>query len=573
MKKIFLAILGFAVLFTACSKNGLPTIEQNPYRTIIEYTPQTFTMDVAGTLTPDMLYDWISVSQNGNTATFTVRRNTQNLIRRAEFTQAGSTQKCIVSQKAHLLDANINATLKSQAVGTANLTAMFSTKFEDDYEGWGLAYGESSEIAKATDVPQKGALVIGRNETSISGLKDGVNYFVWVYALTTEGDKVYSNMVAILPPVLVKAGDDLQAAIDGAEPFSTIMVQGGCTFKAPEGGIQMGGKNVNKSVLGGWNADFTSQSMDNLTILDGDKKNYGFWCAEKGGDPMNGYANISFFEIINCKGDHGSAIHAIGGPITVTYCYVHDSVAEKGVIGTNEGGAQTTLNVANCIVSNNTADAHGPAFGFGEGKSDAEPVKATLVNNLIIDNVSTKKDGYASTFICYNQTELILVNNTIVGNKNWAEYGGPYSGMVLRGDVCSVFVNNVMVGNYTSPCTKEMETPIYERQEQFINMGGGIGTLAYNIIEGSLKDADGVTEDSNIYVPTTFNVSSILDSKYMPLGSILGAGTLGSVTYQGKKHDSRTLDVQALLETYGTDLAGNPRIVNGKVDLGCYQAQ
>ena len=138
----------------------------------------------------------------------------------------------------------------------------------------------------------------------------------------------------------------------------------------------------------------------------------------------------------------------------------------------------------NCIVSNNGAEGHGPAFGFGEGKSDDEPVKATLIGNLIIDNVSTKKDGYASTFICYNQTELIFVNNTVVGNKNWAEYDGPYSGMVLRGDVCSIFANNIMIGNFTSPCSKDdpAAKPVYEPQDYFLNMGGGIGTLANNTI-------------------------------------------------------------------------------------------
>ena len=285
---------------------------------------------------------------------------------------------------------------------------------------------------------------------------------------------------------------------------------------------------------------------------------------------MNGYTNISYFEVYNCKGDHGTAFHCVGGPITISNCYVHDCSSEKGAIGTNEGGYQTILNVVNCIVSNNTADAHGPAFGFGEGKSDDEPVKATLIGNLIIDNVSTKKDGYASTFICYNQTELILVNNTIVGNKNWAEYGGPYSGMVLRGDVCSIFANNIMIGNFTSPCTKEMESPEYEPQDGFLNMGGGIGTLANNIYEGSLKDAAGATVQDQIDFPLGGDISEILTAEYKPVGAAVGAGTLGSISYAGKKFGPYTLDVKKLLEDYPIDLAGNPRVVGGKVNIGCY---
>lgn len=576
MKKIFTAILGLAVLFTACTKNELPQLEQNPYRTIIEYTPQTFTMDVAGALTPDGTYDWITVSQSGKTATFTVTRNTKNAIRRAEFTQAGSSEKCIVNQKAHGLDAKVSGTLSVLNIeaGKAVVDFTIATAFPDDYASWGVVFSKTSNMADGTKTEKGKPVFSAGNIVSYDTIEAGKDYFVWGYVTSTEGDVIYSDLVAIITsPILVKAGDDLQTAINNAKEFQEVRVQGGATFTSPDGGFQMGGSNKNKAVSGGWNADFTAQSMDNLTVIDGGKANYGFYCANQGGEPMTGYSKISFFEIINCKGDHGTAIHAVGGPITVSNCYVHDNISEKGAIGTNEGGAQTTLNVINCIVSNNTADAHGPAFGFGEGKSDAEPVKATLVSNLIIDNVSTKKDGYASTFICYNQTELILLNNTIVGNKNWAEYGGPYSGMVLRGDVCSAFVNNIMVGNYTSPCTKEMEAPEYERQEQFINMGGGTGTLAYNIIEGSIKEGTGITDQNNTYVPTTFDVSSILDSKYMPLGQAVGAGTLGDVTYQGKKHEARPLKVKDLLDTYNLDLAGNPRVVGGKVDLGCYQAQ
>lgn len=571
MKKIFFAIFSVALLFTACEKGSLPQLEQNPYRKVMEYTPGEYTMEVPGNLTPDMLYDWISVSQSGNKATFTVKRNTQDIIRRAEFTIAGNSEKAVISQKAHKLDASVTAAIVNQGATQFTIGSTLSTAFADDYASWGVIYGKTSDIAAGTVVPQSGTP--GKNEATIEGLEEGTDYYVWTYVDSTEGDRIVSNMLAIIPPVCVSAGEDLQAAIDGAKEFQEIRVAGGASFNSPAAGIQMGGKNVNKSVSGGWNAEFTEQSMDNLTVLNGVGSSYGFWCAEADGTPMNGYCNISYFEIINCAGNHGTAVHCVGGPITISNCYVHDNNSEKGAIGTNEGKYATELTVVNCIVKNNKADAHGPAFGFGEGKSDAEPVVGTLVNNLIVENVSTKKDGYASTFIAYNQSILVFVNNTIVGNKNWAEYGGPYSGTVLRGDICSAFVNNIIIGNYTSPCVEGMTEPAYERQEQHINMGGGAGTLAYNMIEGSIKEGNNITDQDNIFVPTTFDVSSVLTSDYKPLGKVCGAGTLGEITYQGTKHDARKLDVKALLETYNTDLAGNPRVVDGKVDLGCYQAQ
>ncbi len=549
-------------------------IEQNPYRAIIEYTPGTFSMNVSGALTPVETYDWITVSQSGDNATFTVRRNTTGRIRRAEFTIAGQDFICAVNQKEHSLDAKVSGTIKNidLETGTADLGFDFKSSIPDDYESWGYVLSRTNNIEDGK-VTSMGKPVFGSADVHLDGIEEGCVYYVWAYIQSTEEDKLYSNLVAIFTvPVLVKDGEDLQAAIESASPFQEVRVQGGCTFVAPKGGIKMGDGNVNKSVSGGWNADFTEQSMDNLSVLDGNK-GYGFWCANSDGSAMNGYANISYFEIKNCSGDHGTAVHCVGGPITVNNCYVHDCDSEKGAIGTNEGGYATTLTVVNCIVSNNSANAHGPAFGFGEGESDAKPVKATLVGNLIIDNVSTKKDGYASTFICYNQTELIFVNNTVVGNKNWAEYSGPYSGMVLRGDVCSVFANNIMVGNFTSPCTKEMESPVYEPQDGFLNMGGGIGTLANNIYEGSMKEASGVTVQDQIDFPLGGDISEILTAEYKPVGKAVGAGTLGTLTYNSKKAEMGgpfTLDVKALLETYPTNLAGEPRVVGGKVNVGCY---
>ena len=570
MKKILLAIIGVSLLFSACTKDHLQKIEQNPYRLIVEYVPGSYTMEVPGNVTPDALYPWISVSQNGNTVSFTVTRNTQDLIRRAEFSIAGQKDKFVVSQKAHGLDAKITTALVNQGATEVTVSSALSTSYPDDYAGWGIIYSKNSDVNSGKDVPQSGAP--GKTTGTVSGLEEGVDYYIWTYVLSTEGDKIVSNMLAVIAPTFVRAGEDLQKAIDDAKEFQEIRIAGGASFTAPKGGLKLGGKNVNKSVTGGWNEDFTVQSMDNLTKLDG-AKGYGFWCAEEDGSPMKGSATVSFFEVYNCVGDHGTAFHCVGGPITISNCYVHDNDSEKGAIGTNEGKYQTTLTVVNCIVSNNSANAHGPAFGFGEGESDAKPVKATLVGNLIIDNVSTKKDGYASTFICYNQTELIFVNNTVVGNKNWAEYSGPYSGMVLRGDVCSVFANNIMVGNFTSPCTKEMESPVYEPQDGFLNMGGGIGTLANNIYEGSMKEASGVTVQDQIDFPLGGDISEILTAEYKPVGKAVGAGTLGTLTYNSKKAEMGgpfTLDVKALLETYPTNLAGEPRVVGGKVNVGCY---
>ena len=75
----------------------------------------------------------------------------------------------------------------------------------------------------------------------------------------------------------VKAGENLQAAIDNAKEFQEIRVAGGAVFN---GTIVFDAKNKNKSVSGGWNADFTEQSWDNLTVIDGGGVNRGFYCGD-----------------------------------------------------------------------------------------------------------------------------------------------------------------------------------------------------------------------------------------------------------------------------------------------------
>lgn len=572
MKKIFFAFISVALFLASCSKVDL-YVEQNPYRKIVEYLPSTFTMEAPGTITPDADYSWISASQSGNSITFTTRRNTTGVIREACFSIAGKSQKLYVWQRAHGLDVKLTAEIIEQSATSADMKCKISSECQDDYSGeWGYVLSKTDKYADGKEYTQSSKMVFGENKFSVSGLEVGVDYYVWVYAVSTEGDKVYSNMVALLPPVTVKAGDDLQAKIDEAKPYQTIYVQGGVTFKSPKGGFKLGGANANKSISGGWNADFTVQSWDNLTVIDGGKDR-GFYCADGDQTPMNGYCEISYFEIINCAGEHGSAIFACGGPVTVSNCYCHDNEAVKGTIGTNEEGASADLTVVNCIVCNNTAAGHGAAFGFGDGKSDAEPTHAKVIGCLVYDNVSTKKDGYCSVFICYNCTELVLINNTIVSNYNWAEKKGPWGGITLRGGVSAFFANNIFAGNFTSPTTDEMIEPEYQRQDGFLDLSSSTSVLANNIIEGSLRGGQNWTLKDNVDFALGADLSAIMTSAYKPVGKAVGAGTLGTFSFKGGGIAPGTCDIKALLEKYSTDIAGRPRVVNGKVDIGCYSAQ
>ena len=209
MKKILIALAGIALLVAGCAQKDR-YIEQKPYRVIVDYLPQTVTVPgVSGTVTPDALYEWISSNGNGS---FTLRRNTSGLIRRAEFSIAGSSDKVVINQKAHSLDASVTTTLARNGNGEADIRLNFSTGFPDDYQSWGVIYGKENDRSKGKKLEANGAPSTTGNLITIDGLEIGKDYFVWGYVTSTEGDIIYgSNTTGIIPPVTVKAGADLQA--------------------------------------------------------------------------------------------------------------------------------------------------------------------------------------------------------------------------------------------------------------------------------------------------------------------------------------------------------------------------
>ena len=564
-------MMALAVLAVSCSKNEM-TWEQNPYRKVIEYTPDTFTMEAPGNVTADATYDWITMSQSGNSVSFTVRRNTTGLIRRAEYTITGQTQKMIIFQKAHSLDATLSASVFDQSLGAATIAVDFWTGYSDDYVSWGLIYGKTPDMASGKDAPQGAITNLGKLLADIEDLEEDTDYYIWAYAVSTEGDKVFSNMIAMIPPVYVQPGEDLQAAIDNAKEYSEIRLPGGVTFS---GGINIFDNNKNKTITGGWNEDYSAQSTDNLTVIDGGDSTCGIFCAADDSDlPLNGYVELSYLDISGCKGDHGSAVHICGGPLTLHHSYIHDNhFLSKGAVGTREEDYSSDMTIYNCIFEDNFCDdGHGACLGIGDGVSEDDPVHATVVNNLFINNRSDTFGGYASIFICYSGSELIFVNNTVVGNFNYYDGDYPYEGMKFRGNTRDLLANNIIVGNIISE--DDLMPAVEQPHPNYIGLGGAHAVLAGNIIEGEITEADNMTESGNQYIAVGKDSwKSVLDSDYKPVGIALGAGTLDSFTIQFENGWATNVSVQDILDKYPTDLAGNSRVVNGKVDAGCYQAQ
>ena len=579
MKKILFALAGIVLLVAGCAKTDR-YIEQNPYRLIEDYTPHSATMTVPGTLTPDALYPWIEVSQSGNTATFTMRRNTTGLIRRAEFSIAGSSQKAIVNQKAHGLDAAVSTALARNGNGEADIRLNFSTSFVDDYSGWGVIYGKENDRAKGQKLEGRGAPSTAGNLITIEGLELGKDYFVWGYVTSTEGDIVYgSNTTGIIPPVTVKAGEDLQAAIDGAKEFAEVRVEAGAKFAAP---IKL---RNNVTLSGSWVDDFNAQDFSQRSVIDGNKKTA---CVD-GRVGAGNSSTINGFELIN----GATSGIVISGTVTVEWCRVafcENSGQGGGICCTEQPGDNLIL--ANSIIEYNKADAHGGGIAInGAGAS------VKVINCLFHGNASIAEFGYTGAMHGQAGVKAYVVNTTFVGNVNYRDgnstTASPWSAVMFRnGGTHIEFVNNIVAGNwYFDPAVARKNAGPADAYDMPINpayyLEMQVRAADFNEIGGS--DADyivrsnilgGVVEGEAIHragsdaarAAAIAACTFVPNSEFNTLFVNAAAGDFhpaGKALTTGENSDV----VNGLIGAYTTDLDGNPRATNGKINAGCYQAQ
>ncbi len=585
------------LLLAGCEEKG-EVFYQNPYRIIVDYQPSTFTINgISGNVTPDDSYDWITSNGNGS---FTVRRNTTGKIRRAEFTVAGSKDKAVVNQKAHSLDAKLSTSLLSKDADaqTATFNVKFTTEFPDDYESWGYIFGTENDPAKGKEYPQ-GNFTAGDHTVNLTGVDPEQNYFFWGYALSTEGDKLVTSVFGLAKPVQVRAGEDLQKAIDGAQEFSEIRVQGGAVFN---GTILFDDKNKNKTLTGGWNEDFTEQSWDNLTVIDGGNKGRCFYFANDAtsSNPLNGYAEVSYFEIRNgwTASGHGGGLKVIGGPVTIHHCWFHHNEADRGgAFSTIEDDSWANITVYDCVITDNVANGHAGAFSIEDGPSRSNPNKAVIVGNIIANNRSIKHDGYAGSVYFYQSVDVQFVNNTVINSLNFYEDNGNWWGsFYCRYNTCAIIANNMILRTW---CSKSDNHAFIE--EWPIEGGSASTTFNNNIVTGKLWNCNGPQEGNLLYdhtVPATdflnnpdvdmvadedlqnkdaefkYNkLTDFLGENYMPKGAALGAGTVGTFPYNSYESPKFTSDVKALLEKFGTDINGNPFVKHGKTDIGAIQSK
>ena len=422
-------------------------------------------MDVPGTLTPAGSYDWITVSSSGNTATFTTHLNTSGFVRRAEFTTSDG-KKAVVSQVAHGLKAEVTLNLTGRADGVASMNIGFNPDSENnlsDYANYGVRVSADQDVSNGSDHPTGSQPVIGDNAIELTGVSNDKAYYVWGYVESSEGDRVYSDLLGLLQPIRVASGEDLQKAINSAADFQEVRCAAGGVYAGP---VFL---RDNVPVTGGWNSNFSSQDLDAKSVIDcGGQANCVFSGVKADGSVFGAKNSaIDNFEIRNgvstiASGGCGAGIFS-KGKLTVSNCYIHDCNAPTG-----KGGGiychenDNDILVVNCVISKTTnADGHGGAF-WAQGNN----VTVKLIGNVWEYNECKTTHGY-SVLMFQGQTQLTLVNNTIVYNCNWRDTGDPdpemnssWATIRIRGGDTYVFAaNNIIAGNqYYSTRTTSMSS-------------------------------------------------------------------------------------------------------------------
>ncbi|MBR6481229.1 MAG: hypothetical protein IKT12_05950 [Thermoguttaceae bacterium] len=261
------------------------------------------------------------------------------------------------------------------------------------------------------------------------------------------------------------------------------------------------------------------------------------------------YNDVGTLSLTNCivsgNSAYGGVFYNDSGTLTLTNCTISGNTAwEYGGGFYNDAGA---LSLANCTVSGNSAEYGG---GFYNDSGTLSLVNCTISENTAWDSGGGFYNHGVSLFLAsctmsgnfaesgggfYNDSgTLSLANCTVSGNT--AEYGGGIYSSGSPGNTASY--NTIIVGNTASGSGDDLYGP---------------GSLyAYN----TLSSYTGWTESENCL---TYDSS-------LPLFTDAAGGDY-SLAENSQVIDKGNNDYV----TTETDLAGNPRIAGGIVDLGAYE--
>ena len=281
----------------------------------------------------------------------------------------------------------------------------------------------------------------------------------------------------------------------------------------------------------------------------------------------------------------GVALNGAGADSHLKYC---DFSYAEGVINLEDDGLcggplmlySSGATVENCSFSNFTI--------YGIVTDDASP---NILNNELTDEVG----GYATTIYCRNNSSPYIYGNTIFRAGEYGIYSFISSSKIVNNDIryCSYSgirnygsesTNDQIIGNLIRHCgegilTDRGPTVIYNNtivknttgvkdgnaaqaelknnilwgnDAEITKEAGGTFTVSYCCIEGGYASGTNIISDDPLFTNTFLYDYSLTSNS-----PCINAGT-PDTTGMGLPTD---------------DLAGNPRISGGRIDIGAYEFQ
>lgn len=568
MKKIILALFSAVMFFAACQEE--PFVNLSESGKVLEYKAGTteITVDALGSWSLEGTYDWITPSAtsgvSGDKLTFTYGTNLTGSIRNAAYTVKcdGATATLTISQKSGSIDAVVVLNLGVMNDEKVQFLVDIATANPEDYTEYGVIVSTTENAADGKKYVGGTTITTGISNIDVAGLDLSKDYYAWGYVTSAlPSDVISTDMKAVKFPVFVKAGANLQDAIDNAQPNDEIRVENATfigTFTA---------KN-NITISGGWKSDFSAK--EGYTTLDGNREGTVLtFPKESEGITVEG------LKITKGMAADGAGIQA-NGKAVIKNCWFEDNY------GTHRGGGlgslpdgeldpeKSEITIANCVFTRNASKEHGAALCVDYN------MHATVVNCLFHDNYSAQNDDW---YHVVTYAGGIFVNNTFTNNHNTS--GKAYQSFAVKEPSDDMMwelfvVNNIFVGNDTKKIDHTLEPgefPSFEgaaRNSKQMNVRGWgkVNVVCENNICENHMDGN-VNFKYNPY-NTIIPLDSDLTTIFTDFGSDYTLKA-GSIAVDAGSDLNEV--VKSVLNIYNKDLAGNPRIAGGKVDLGCYELQ
>ena len=295
-------------------------------------------------------------------------------------------------------------------------------------------------------------------------------------------------------------------------------------------------------------------SMDNTAILDGfvirdgndDREPTSDGNGLGGGIYNHGYGNAGF-------------CHP-----TIRNCVFTNNFASFGAGAFNNGydNGDSEPTYINCIFYDNHAYISAGAMdSYGVGGNSSP----TVINTLFYENTAVTNVGamYAWGGNAGGNSHPILINCVFANNRATNGYGGAFIADSLDEDgtttsgSCSITLKNCIVWNNSAT----------EIGQQFYIRGTNSQVLAtYSNIDVSEQSAPHI-----ISGPLTGNISQ--DPLFNDILNAIGLDGCWMTLDDGLQlqQNSPCIDTGDNADTYATDLLGNPRIIDGTVNMGIYE--